>query len=96
MKKHLAAQGVRVAETKSPSGYTVRGNVEMGKPENGEQPIKISWQVVDPSGKPLSNAVIQRNKVDENSLNGPWGNIADAAAEAASVEVAKIVPRPTT
>jgi len=95
MRKHLASQGVRVTDVKSPNGYTVQGNVEIGAAANGKQPIKISWQVVDPNGKPLSN-VVQRNQVDENSLNDSWGPTADAAAEAASVEVAKIVPRPTT
>ncbi len=95
MRKHLASQGVRVTETKSPNGYTVQGNVEMGAAQDGKQPIKISWQVVDPSGKPVSN-VVQRNQVDQNSLDVTWGPTADAAAEAASVEVAKIVPRPTT
>ncbi|MDX2264262.1 MAG: hypothetical protein NW215_04765 [Hyphomicrobiales bacterium] len=96
MKRSLAAQGLKVADARSPNGYTVRGNVEMGAAADGAQPIVITWQVLDASGKPLTNAVKQRNNVDAGSLDGAWGPIADAAASAASVEVAKIVPRPTT
>lgn len=95
MRKHLANQGVKVTEARIPNAYTIQGVVEMGAAENGEQPIKISWQVIDPAGKPLTN-VVQRNKVDQDSLNGAWGPVADAAAQAASAEVANVMPKPST
>lgn len=93
MKKHLAAQGLKVTDSKTANTYAVKGVVEMGQAAEGQQPITIRWIVIDPSGRQLSNAVIQRNKVEQGSLDNAWGPVADIAAGAAAVELAKIVPK---
>lgn len=94
MKKHLTSQGVRLTDSKTASTYLVRGSVQLGEAADGQQPITIRWAVIDPSGKPLDNAVVQRNKVPEGSLNGSWGQVADLAAGEAAKAVAKLLPKP--
>ncbi len=95
MKRHLSQQGVKLASSASAPAYKVRGSVEMGAAENGEQPITIRWTVSDPSGKDLDNAVVQRNKVPAGSLDGTWGPVADAAAGEAAKAVAKLIAKPS-
>lgn len=94
MKKHLASAGVKLAEGSPNSVYTVRGTVELGSADGGQQPITIRWLVVDPNGKQIDKAVVQRNKIPAGSLDGPWGQVADLAASEAAKSVAKLI-RPT-
>lgn len=94
MRKHLAGAGVRLAEGSPGSAYTVRGTVELGSAEGGQQPITIRWLVVDPNGKQIDKAVVQRNRIPAGSLDGPWGQVADLAASEAAKSVAKLI-RPT-
>ena len=70
------------------------GNVEMGGAVDGQQPITIQWTVVDPNGKTLDKAVVQRNKVAQGSLDGPWGQVADLAAGEAAKSIAKLIVKP--
>jgi hypothetical protein len=96
MRKHLQSAGVKLVEQESgPNVFTVKGEVEMGGAVNGQQPITIHWTVVDPSGKQLDKAVVQRNKVQAGSLDGPWGQIADLAAGEAAKSIARLITKPT-
>jgi hypothetical protein len=94
MKKHLGQQGVKLASAGASSAYKVQGQVEMGAADNGEQPITIRWTVLDPSGRVLDNAVVQRNKVPAGSLDGTWGPVADAAAGEAAKAVSRLLNKP--
>jgi hypothetical protein len=96
MKKHLTEKGIKVTDVKTPGAYSVKGTVTMGAAEGGQQPITIRWSVIDPAGKQIGNAVVQKNKVDQGSLDVNWGQVADIAAGAAAVELAKIAPKPAT
>ena len=91
MRRHLEAAGVKVASGSAPNAYTVKGSVQLGTADSGQQPITIRWLVVDPSGKTMEKAVVQRNKVPEGSLDGTWGQIADLAAGEAAKSVAKLL-----
>lgn len=91
MRRHLEQAGVKLIEGNDPTAYTVRGSVQLGSPDGGQQPITIRWLVVDPSGKTMEKAVVQRNKVPEGSLNGSWGQVADLAAGEAARSVAKLI-----
>ncbi len=92
MKRHLQSAGVKLVDRPSDGNtYTVKGTVEMGSAADGQQPITIQWTVIDPSGKTLDKAVVQRNKVQEGSLDGPWGQIADLAAGEAAKSVARLI-----
>lgn len=70
MRRALEQAGVKLIEGSDPSAFVVRGSVQLGNPEGGQQPITIRWLVVDPAGKTMEKAVVQRNKVFEGSLNG--------------------------
>ena len=91
MRRHLEQAGVKLIEGNDPNAYTVRGSVQVGNPDGGQQPITIRWLVVDPAGKTMEKAVVQRNKVPEGSLNGSWGQVADLAAGEAARSVAKLI-----
>jgi len=96
MRQELKSRGLKLINAKKPNAYTVRGTVELGQADSGKQPITIRWLVLGPDGKPLKNAVVQRNKIQEGSLNGSWGRVADIAAGEAAKAVAKILPDPTS
>jgi hypothetical protein len=95
MRRALEQAGVKLIEGSDPNAYVVRGSVQLGNPDGGQQPITIRWLVVDPTGKTMEKAVVQRNKVPEGSLNGTWGQVADLAAGEAARSVAKLI-KPAT
>jgi len=74
----------------------VRGRVELGEAEGGQQPIVIRWRVLDPNGNQLKSEVVQRNKIGAGSLDGSWGRVADLAAGEAAKAIAKILPDSTS
>jgi hypothetical protein len=91
--KELTRGGIALADTPSPSTYTVEGKVVMGPGKDGKQPITIDWSVSDPDGKKLGT-VSQKNEVPQGSLDGTWGKTADAAAAAAAQGILKLLPQP--
>jgi hypothetical protein len=94
LQRELARSGVALADTPSPSTYTVEGKVALGAGSDGKQPITIDWNVTDPTGKKLGT-VSQKNEVPQGSLDGAWGKTADAAAAAAAQGILKLLPQPT-
>jgi hypothetical protein len=95
MRKHLQNAGVKLVDGGGSSNtYTVKGSVEMGAAADGQQPITIHWMVVDPNGKTMDKAVVQRNKVAEGSLDGQWGQVADLAAGEAARSIARLIGKP--
>jgi hypothetical protein len=94
MRRHLESAGLKLADGSPANAYMVKGTVQLGAANAGQQPITIRWLVVDPSGKTMEKAVVQRNKVPEGSLNGSWGQVADLAASEAAKSVAKLI-KPT-
>jgi len=96
MRKELASRGLKLAESRKPNSYTVRGTVKLGGNEDGKQPITIRWLVLNPKGKPLKSAVVQSNKIKAGSLDGSWGRVAEIAAAEAAKSVTKILPEPTS
>jgi hypothetical protein len=95
MRRHLLSAGVKLVDNGAGANtYTVKGSVEMGSAVDGQQPITIQWMVVDPNGKTMDKAVVQRNKVAEGSLDGPWGQVAELAASEAAKSIAKLIGKP--
>lgn len=95
MRRHLQQAGVKLVDGDVPNAYTVRGSVQLGSADAGQQPVTIRWLVVDPNGKTMEKAVVQRNKVPEGSLDGSWGQVAELAAGEAARSVVKLI-KPTT
>lgn len=92
LQRELARKGVALADSPSPSTYTVEGKVALGSGANGKQPITIDWNVMDPAGKKLGT-VSQKNEVPQGSLDGAWGKTAEAAAAAAAQGIVKLLPQ---
>ncbi|HRD75964.1 MAG TPA: hypothetical protein PK264_08495 [Hyphomicrobiaceae bacterium] len=88
--KELRRNGVVAGEGRATS-YRIVGRVVMGAPREGKQTIQIDWQVIDPTGKSLGT-VSQKNEVPQSSLDGAWGQTADAAAAAAAQGILKLLP----
>jgi hypothetical protein len=90
LKSELSRKGI--ALTDRPGGsHKVEGKVTIGAAKGGNQPIKIDWHVKDPQGKPCGT-VSQKNEIPQGSLDGAWGNTADAAAAAAAQGILELLP----
>ncbi len=94
MKRALKGQGIKLVSSAKAGAYKIQGQVEVGAPANGQQPIVIRWAVIDPTGKQMEKTVVQNNKIVAGSLDGAWGDIADQAAGAAASEVTKLLKKP--
>lgn len=95
LQKQLSSNGVALASAASPQTYRVEGQVKVGAGGGGKQPIQIDWRVKDPSGKVLGT-VSQKNEIPQGSLDGAWGQTADAAAAAAAQGILKLLPQTQT
>ena len=93
IKKRLYSGGVKLANAGAGANvYTVKGTVKLTAASAGKESIRIDWQVINPAGKRLGT-VSQQNLIPKGSLNGPWGAIADAAANAAADGIIKLLPK---
>ncbi len=93
MKRALTHQGVKLVSSPKGATYKVQGHVEIGEVANGQQPIKISWVVIDPTGKQLEKTIVQSNRVTAGTLDGAWGETAELAATAAAAELSKLLQK---
>lgn len=93
IRRELSKSGVSVAEqgAAAASAYRVEGKVKLGTSREGKQPIQIDWDVKDAQGRKLGT-VSQKNEVPQGSLDGAWGQTADAAAAAAAQGILKLMP----
>jgi Mrp family chromosome partitioning ATPase len=92
LQRELSRQGVTMANRPGAS-YRIEGKVVVGPAQAGKQSIQIDWLVRDPQGRSLGT-VSQKNEIPEGSLDGTWGNTADAAAGAAAQGIIKLLPQP--
>jgi hypothetical protein len=91
LQKQLALKGIPTSTAGGADVYRVEGIVEIGPGSNGTQPIKIDWIVKNPNGQEVGR-VSQKNSIPAGSLNGNWGGTADAAAEAATEGILRLLP----
>jgi hypothetical protein len=92
LQRELTRNGVGLASKPTPTAYRVEGRVKVSEAKEGKQAIQIDWDVKDGQGKKLGT-VSQKNEVPEGSLNGAWGQTADAAAAAAAQGILKLMPQ---
>ena len=81
----------------SPSTATAIGSStawrSAGRPPTaGRQHVKVSWALQRADGSEIGE-VSQENAVPAGSLDGPWGDIAFAVANAAAPGVAELIQR---
>ena len=77
----LRGAGVRVPP-QGEGDLAVAGAVTVKPGENGDL-ISLSWTVIDGDGKPLG-AIDQANRIPSGSLDGAWGETAEAVAYGAA------------
>lgn len=89
--RELTRQGMPLD---GPSGkpYRVEGQVTLGAVKDGKQPVQIDWRVKDTKGNAVGT-VTQKNAIPPGSLDGSWGQTADAAAAAAAQGIIKLLPQ---
>jgi hypothetical protein len=95
LQRELTKSGITLSDRAAAQTYKVEGKVVVGQGANGKQPIQIDWNVWDAKGKKLG-VVSQKNEVPQGSLDGAWGKVADAAAQAAVQGIVKLLPQPTS
>jgi hypothetical protein len=75
-----------------PESFVLTGKVEMSPPVDGKQQVKVSWALLRPNGSQIGQ-ISQENAVPAGSLDGAWGDIAYAVANAAAPGVAALIER---
>ena len=86
----LAGAGVAMTPDPEKTIFEVQGFVELDKPDNGAQAIRIVWNVTDINDAQLGRAA-QANVVPAGSLDGGWGQTAAFIAAAALDGVLNII-----
>ncbi len=94
LSRQLTSQGVQLTNGPNPRAYNVTGKVNVGSANGGTQPIQIDWVVTDASGGDVGT-VTQKNKIPAGSLDGQWGQVADAAAAAAAQGILRLMKQNT-
>ncbi len=92
MRKVLRDAGWPVLSTPRNDALTIRGHVALDGAQGNVQNVHIHWLVSEPKGKTLGD-VAQNNQVPAHSLDGPWGQTAEFAAQAAADGIFKLIAR---
>ncbi|HMK68989.1 MAG TPA: hypothetical protein VK433_10600 [Stellaceae bacterium] len=71
---------------------SVVGTVSIDRPQNGHQHVAITWALLQPDGKQLG-IVKQENAVPQGSLDGRWGEVANAVAQAAAPGILALIEK---
>jgi hypothetical protein len=79
----LVQLGFLPQDVASGAGFAVQGSVSVTPPARGVQRVEIVWIVTRADGYELGR-VAQLNEVPAGMLNGPWGDVAFAAAQEAA------------
>jgi len=83
---------VKEATAFEANAYDVQGTVRVTPAPGGKETVTIVWVVFGPDGNQLG-VTRQTKDVRKGSFDKRWGGAADAAAEAAAGDIAKLLPR---
>lgn len=95
LSRELTSNGIALTNSPTNTAHRVNGNVSVGAARGGKQPIKIEWTVTNPSGGRVGT-VTQNNEIPAGSLNGAWGQTANAAAGAAAQGIVRLLKKQQT
>ncbi|MDZ4843112.1 MAG: hypothetical protein SH859_13385 [Hyphomicrobium aestuarii] len=90
LKSELKRKGFSVVEGSAPSAYKVQGQVTATPNDQGQEAVKIAWDVKDGNGNRMAT-VSQGNTVEKGALSGAWGPTANDVATAASVQIDELI-----
>jgi len=74
------------------NALAVVGNVALDPPRDGRQKVRITWALLQPDGQQLG-VVSQENAIPQGSLDGPWGEVANAVARAAAPGILALIEK---
>ena len=89
---HLRKAGVRLSEEITDDSLVLLGSVRLGAAPSGTQWVDITWTAIDAEGTEVGT-VTQNARVPAGALDGPWGELAHAAAKAAASGVSELIER---
>jgi hypothetical protein len=72
--------------------FVLTGEVQLSPPASGKQQVKVSWVLRRPNGAEIGR-IDQQNAVPAGSLDGPWGDVAFAVANAAAPGVVALIEK---
>ena len=98
MRANLSMRGEAVRDAPEGADFVVQGEVRVVPIAGGQDRVEIQWIVTQPSradtpGGAERGRVVQLNNVPAGSLNGVWGDVAQAVTEEASGGVRDLVLR---
>jgi hypothetical protein len=89
----LGRAGIAIAERSDGSAtFLLTCTVAMSPAQSGKQQVQIIWTLSRPNGSEIGK-INQENDVPAGSLDGSWGDIAFAVAEAAAPGVSALITR---
>jgi hypothetical protein len=89
----LGRAGIAIAEKSDGNAtFLLNCTVAMSPAQSGKQQIQIIWILSRPNGSEIGK-INQENDVPAGSLDGSWGDIAFAVAEAAAPGVSALITR---
>lgn len=89
MRRELEDKGVQFTEA-GQNVYRVGADVKIKPPKDGMQAIAINWIINDPKGVEVAK-ITQNNEVPAGYLDKAWGQSAEDAAKAASVQIKQVI-----
>ncbi len=89
---HLRKAGVRLSEEITDDSLVLLGSVRLSAAPSGTQRVAITWTAISSDGAEVGT-ITQNARVPAGALDGPWGELADAAAQAAASGVAELIER---
>lgn len=89
MRRELEDKGMQVSEP-GQNVYRVAADVKIKPPKDGTQAIAINWTINDPKGVEVAK-ITQNNEVPAGYLDKNWGQSAEDAAKAASVQIKQVI-----
>ena len=94
MRRALAGYGLRAAESLENAAYIVLGSVQVREAaqSSAHQSILVDWTVLTPDGARIGT-VNQSNVLPKGALDGAWGPLARAVAEAGAAGVMDMLDR---
>lgn len=92
MDNALRRARITLGDPRAEGGYVLAGTVKMSPPVAGQQQVKVNWSLLGTDGKEIGQ-INQENAVPAGSLDGAWGDIAYAVANAAAPGVLALIER---
>ncbi len=89
MRRELEEKGVQFTEA-GQNVYRVGADVKIKPAKDGMQAIAINWTINDPKGVEVAK-ITQNNEVPAGYLDKSWGQSAEDAAKAASVQIKQVI-----